>query len=185
MYLLSVNPVNAETELVMAEFISKKPTEICDNVFSEIGTRWMLITAYDTEKNRVNAMTASWGAMGVLWNRPVLIAFVRPQRYTYSLLEASDVCSACFLDGHREALKICGTKSGRDADKISESGLTPVELDGVWGFAEAGRVLKLRKLFVSDMKKESFLDPELLRNYPNDDYHRVYVYEIETVFEQE
>ena len=185
MYLLYAHSVNTETELRMAEFISKKPTEICDNVFSEIGNRWMLITAYDTENDRVNAMTASWGAMGVLWNRPVLIAFVRPQRYTYSLLEASDVCSACFLDGQREALKICGTKSGRDTDKISESGLTPVELEGIWGFAEAGRVLKLRKLFVSDMKKENFLDSALLRNYPENDYHRVYVYEIETVFEQE
>jgi flavin reductase (DIM6/NTAB) family NADH-FMN oxidoreductase RutF len=177
--------MNAEMELAMAKFVTRKPTEICDNVFSEIGTRWMLLTAYDEVNERVNAMTASWGAMGVLWNRPVLIAFVRPQRYTYGLLEASDVCSACFLNGQREALKICGTKSGRDTDKISESGLTPVELDGIWGFAEAGRVMKLRKLFVSDMKKENFLDPALLSNYPSEDYHRVYVYEIETVFEQE
>ena len=169
----------------MTEFVTKKPNDICANVFTEIGTRWMLITAYDNTQERVNAMTASWGAMGVLWNKPVLIAFVRPQRYTYGLLEESDFCSACFLDGHRDALRICGTKSGRDTDKISESGLTPVELDGVWGFAEAGRVLKLRKLFVSDMKKENFLDSSLLINYPSEDYHRVYVYEIVSVFEQE
>lgn len=168
----------------MAEFITKKPNELVENVFTEIGTRWMLITAFDEERQRVNAMTASWGAMGILWNRPVLIAFVRPQRHTYSLLEASDSCSACFLNGHRDALKLCGTKSGRDTDKIGESGLTPVELDGIWGFVEAGRVLKLRKLFVSDMKKENFLDPALLSNYPSEDYHRVYVYEIETVYEQ-
>ena len=169
----------------MAEFISKKPADICDNVFTEIGARWMLLTAYDSAQKRVNAMTASWGAMGVLWNRPVLIAFVRPQRYTYGLLEFSEYCSACFLNGCREALKICGTKSGREIDKIRESGLTPIELEGIWGFAEAGRILKLRKLFATDMKKEHFLDISLLSNYPSEDYHRIYVYEIETVFEQE
>lgn len=176
----------AEMERIMAKFIEKKPTGLSENVFYEIGTRWMLLTAYDPANDRVNAMTASWGGMGVLWNRPVLFAFVRPQRYTYGLLNDADVCSACFLeDGHRTALQICGTKSGRDTDKIAESGLTLVELGGVWGFEEALRVMKLKKLFVADMEKANFLDPALLKNYPEDDYHRVYVYEIETVYEKE
>ncbi|MBQ7828028.1 MAG: flavin reductase [Clostridia bacterium] len=170
----------------MPVFNEIKPTELSENVFSEIGNRWMLLTAYDPANGRVNAMTASWGGMGVLWNRPVLFAFVRPQRYTYGLLNHSDVCSACFLeDGHRPALQICGTKSGRDTDKIAESGLTPVELDGVWGFAEAIRVMKLKKLFVADMEKDHFIDPTLLKNYSAEDYHRVFVYEIETVYEKE
>lgn len=169
----------------MAEFVEKKPTELSENVFAEIGTRWMLLTAYDSERGRVNAMTASWGGMGVLWNRSVLFAFVRPQRHSYGLLNQAEFCSACFLeDGHRTALQICGTKSGRDTDKIRESGLTPVELGGVWGFDEAARVLKLRKLFVTDMKKENFIDPALLKNYSADDYHRIFVYEIETVYEK-
>ena len=169
----------------MAQFVLKKPTELSENVIEEIGSRWMLLTAYDPAHDRINAMTARWGGMGVLWNRPVLFAFVRPQRYTYGLLNDSDECSACFLeDGHRTALQICGTKSGRDTDKIAESGLTPVELDGVWGFQEALRVMKLKKLFVADMEKEHFLDQSLLKNYPTEDYHRVYVYEIETVYEK-
>ncbi len=169
----------------MTEFIVKRPTELSDNVFAEIGSRWMLLTAYDPQKNRVNAMTASWGGMGILWNRPVLFAFVRPQRYTYGLMNDADTCSACFLeDGNRTALQICGTKSGRDTDKIAESGLTPQEFDGVWGFAEAVRVMKLRKLFVTDMEKQHFIDPDLLKNYPTDDFHRIYVYEIEAVYEK-
>lgn len=169
----------------MAEFVTKKPSELSGNVFEEIGTRWMLLTAWDRQNGRVNAMTASWGGMGVLWNRPVLFAFVRPQRYTNGLLEETDICSACFLeDGHREKLKICGTQSGRDTDKIAASGLTPVDLSGVWGFAEASRVLKLRKLFVTNMEKQHFVDPTLLANYTAGDYHRVYVFEIETAYEK-
>lgn len=179
-------PHTAETEIVMADFIVKDPTELSENVFSQIGKRWMLLTAYDSAHGRVNAMTASWGGMGILWNRPVLFVFVRPQRYTYGLLNDAETCSACFLeDGHREALQICGTKSGRDTDKIAESKLNPIALDGVWGFGEAAHVMKLRKLFVTDMTKEQFLDPELLKNYPAEDYHRIYVYEIETVYEKQ
>ena len=169
----------------MANWIAKKPTELSGNVFDEIGTQWLLLTAWDEKQKRVNAMTASWGGMGILWNRPVLFAFVRPQRYTYELLESSDVCSACVLEaGNQEAYRICGTKSGRDTDKIAECNLNTVELDGVWGFEEASRVYRLRKLFVSDMKEEQFLDPSLLKNYPTKDYHRVYVYEIESAYEK-
>lgn len=169
----------------MAEWIMKQPTQLSGNVFDEIGTKWLLLTAWDGKQSRVNAMTASWGGMGILWNKPVLFAFVRPQRYTYELLEAADVCSACVLEeGNKEAYRICGTKSGRDTDKIAQGNLHPAELDGVWGFEEAARVYKLKKLLVSDLKEEQFLDSALLKNYPSKDYHRVYVFAIEGVYEK-
>ena len=57
-------------------------------------------------------------------------------------------------------------------------------LDGVWGFEEAARVYQLKKLFVSDMKEEQFLDTALLANYPTKDFHRVYVFAIEGVYEK-
>ena len=44
-----------------------------DNAIKAIGDDWMLITAYDKDNNKTNAMTASWGALGVLWNKPVCI----------------------------------------------------------------------------------------------------------------
>ena len=170
----------------MANWTSKKPTELSGNVFDEIGTQWLLLTAWDEKQDRVNAMTASWGGMGILWNRPVLFAFVRPQRYTYGLLEASELCSACVLEaGNQKAYSICGTKSGRDTDKIAQSDLHPVELDGVWGFEEAKRVYRLKKLLATDMKEEQFIDPAPLSNYPTKDFHRVYVYEILSAYEKE
>lgn len=169
----------------MAEWITKQPSALSGNVFEEIGTRWLLLTAWDDTNGRVNAMTASWGGLGVLWNLPVLFAFVRPQRYTYALLDHLNLCSVCVLEeGNKEAYRICGTQSGRDMDKIAESGLTPVELDGVWGFAQASKVYKLRKLFVSDMEEQNFLDPSLLKNYAAKDYHRMFVFEIESVYEK-
>lgn len=52
------------------------PNEIKDNFIELIGKEWMLVSAGDKEK--FNMMTASWGGVGVLWNRPVVFAlFVR------------------------------------------------------------------------------------------------------------
>ena len=61
------------------------PKTLTDNVFQLFDDRWTLITAGDRE--RCNTMTASWGGLGVLWNRPVATIYVRPQRYTYEFLE--------------------------------------------------------------------------------------------------
>ena len=49
------------------------PNEIKDNFIELIGKEWMLVSAGDKEK--FNMMTASWGGVGVLWNRPVVLAF--------------------------------------------------------------------------------------------------------------
>ena len=51
------------------------PNEIKDNFIELIGKEWMLVSAGDKEK--FNMMTASWGGVGVLWNRPVVFAFIR------------------------------------------------------------------------------------------------------------
>ena len=91
-----------------------------ENAISAIGDDWMLITVRDNENNRVNAMTASWGALGVLWNRPVCICFVRPERHTFKLLEENKTLSIAFLDkSRRDAYAVCGKES--DADLVPRS----------------------------------------------------------------
>ena len=77
---------------------------------------------------------------------------------------------------------MCGTKSGRDCDKLGEAGLTVSDAAGVPVINEAELVLVCRKLYVDDIKKECFLVPSLLANYPQEDYHRVYVCEIEGAY---
>ena len=61
-----------------------KPTEITDNVFKLLDKDWMLVTAGTLED--YNTMTASWGHMGIMWNLPIAIAWIRPQRYTYEFV---------------------------------------------------------------------------------------------------
>ena len=164
----------------MKKFIKAETDSLKGNVFDQIGSRWLLITAKDDKAGRYNAMTASWGCMGVLWNKPVCLLFVRPQRHTFRLMEENEVMSVNILeDGNRSAYGICGSKSGRDTDKIGESGLIPVDIDGVCAFEQSELVLSLRKLYVSDLKEDSFLDKAIPESvYGTKDFHRVYICEI-------
>ena len=154
------------------------PPQNLENVFKLIGQDWMLICAGD------NAMTASWGCMGVLWNKPVCVGFIRPQRHTYTLTESHDRLSVAFFDeDYRSALRYFGTKSGRDEDKFAATGLTcAYREDGVPYPAQARMVLFCRKLYTDVLRKDAFLDPALLAHYKAEDFHRMYVCEIEEVW---
>ena len=160
-----------------------------DGVFDLIGKEWMLITAKGRDEagnEVVNTMTASWGGFGFLWHRPVAFCFVRPQRYTYRFTEQAERFSLTFFEEkYREALRLCGTKSGRDMDKFEAAGLTPVEIDGVPAVREARLTLICRKLYIDTLKEEGFVDKTVLKNYAAGDYHRVYVVEIEQILESE
>ena len=151
----------------------------------EIGENWGLL-ASEKKDGRVNAMTVSYGGTGVLWRKPVAFLFVRPQRYTHEFIEENDRMSLSFFDrAYRPALTVCGRKSGRDCDKLSEAGLHPVKLGGGIGFEEANRVLILKKLYVSTFEKEKFLSEEALADYPAGDFHDVYICEIEKAYQKE
>ena len=107
------------------------PKELNQNVFSMIGEQWMLVTAGTAE--RCNTMTASWGGLGVLWGKPVATVYIRPQRYTLEFVEREDCFTLSFFgEEYRKALALCGSKSGRDVDKVKECGFTVAELDGKW-----------------------------------------------------
>ena len=86
--------------------------ENIENVIERIGKDWMLICTRDEENGRTNAMTASWGAMGVLWNKNICICFVRPERHTHKLLGENETFSIAFMgEMYREALRFCGKES--------------------------------------------------------------------------
>jgi len=161
----------------MRGFREIDPKEI-ENAVKLIGTDWMLITAADDDK--VNTMTASWGCLGVLWNKSVCVAFIRPQRYTCEFVEKSNTVSFSFFDEkYRDALRFCGAHSGRCSDKFERTGLS-YEFDGDTPVIEQAKlILECRKLYSDTLKKENFIVPELLANYKDDDFHRVYICEIE------
>lgn len=144
-----------------------------------IGDKWMLVAAGDREK--FNMMTASWGSMGFLWNKPVVMVFVRPQRYTFEFTEKRDMFTLTFFDErYRQALNVCGSVCGKEVDKVKESGLTPYFTEtGNPAFEEASLVLECRKLYTDFLEEEAFLDRKIVdAQYKEKDFHKMYVAEI-------
>ena len=161
------------------------PQELNKNPFDLIGKQWAMITTKSAD-GRVNTMTASWGGVGVLWNKPVTYIFLRPQRYTRELMDASETFSACFLpDSYRKELQYCGSHTGREVDKLAICGFEAVTLDNTPVLAQAEIAITCRKLFRQKFDPESFVDPSIdAANYPNKDYHFFYVGEILGVYQK-
>jgi len=161
------------------------PKTLDKNVFSAIGDQWMLITA-GTAKH-CNAMTASWGGMGVIWGRPAATCYIRPQRYTKIFLDREEYYTISFFgEEYRKALSLCGSKSGRDTDKIRECGFTVQAAEcGAPYFEEAELVLICRKRFAQPMDPDNM--PQEIKDkwYPKEDYHTMYIGEIVEVLAKE
>lgn len=154
-----------------------------ENSIKTVGDDWMLITVKDEESGKVNAMTASWGAFGVLWNKPVCICFIRPERYTYKLMEKEKSFSIAFLGKDmRSALAFCGRESGAKVDKLTACGLNTVVIDGVPVIEEAKTALVCHVLYEGDLVKDEFVDKSLLSNYETGGYHRMFVCEIKSAY---
>lgn len=166
-------------KITLPDGFEKIAPEELDNVFKLIGKEWMLICAPD-ERWGAGGMTASWGCFGVLWGKPVCVCFIRPQRHTFGLVEASDRISVNFFgDGFRRELTYFGRQSGRDTNKAADMGMKTEFCGDYPYFTDAKAVLLCKKLYADDLKKAHFIDKELLGHYPEDDFHRVYVCEIE------
>lgn len=164
-------------------FIEIRPEQIEENVFRLIGYDWMLITAGTI--NHYNTMTASWGAFGVLWDKPVCFCFIRPSRYTFEFMEKHNTFTLSFFDeSYRRVLEYCGSQSGRHVNKIERCGLTPVEAQNrsVY-FQEARLVIECCKLYFQDVNPSAFLAETLATIYPQQDYHRMYIGEIVRVLQ--
>ena len=130
------------------------PEQLQRSVFTMIGKEWLLITA--KKGNQVNTMTASWGGMGILWNKQVAFIFIRPQRYTKEFVDASDTLSLSFYDeSYRKQLSYLGTVSGRDEDKIKKANLHITFDEDTPYFEEANTILIGRKLFTQQLYRSS------------------------------
>lgn len=157
-------------------------SQLNENIFELIGEEWMLVTA--ERQGKVNMMTASWGALGVFWNKPAATIYMRQSRYTKEFIDSSERFSLCFFESqYRRMLGMCGTKSGRDIDKIKESALTLKSVDGVPYFEEARMVFVCKKIFNQKMERSGFMEEEPFnKNYTNGDFHQLYIAEIEKIY---
>ncbi len=161
--------------------IEIKPAELSIRICRAWNEDWFLLTCGDYGARRFNTMTVAWGGLGIMWGRSIATVVVRPTRYTYEFIEQyPDFTLSLFGPEHRDALTLLGSKSGRDGDKIAESGLTPVpgQLTGSPAFDEAELILECRTIYSQDFVPSRFVDPTIDENYPLKDYHRMYFGEI-------
>ena len=168
----------------MRDFNEINIKDIKINPFEEIGNSWMLITA--KKESEVNTMTASWGALGIMWGKPVSFIGIRPQRYTKKFVDYSDNFSICFFDGnYKEKLEYLGKVSGKNENKIDKSGLTLIDYNNVPIFAETKLALICKKLYSQELDSNCFIEKNLDNIwYKNKDYHTMYISEIITVIEK-
>lgn len=146
---------------------------------------WCLITVND--HGRVNTMTASWGGLGTLWNQPIATIFVRPTRFTHELLKNEKSFTISFFEKkYKPALSYLGSVSGRETDKIKESGLTLVQDERRDTFEEAVMVIRCSVLYEDVIKPECFIVDGLEEKvYPKKDYHTMYIARIQEILVKE
>jgi len=163
------------------------PMDFTLQPFRQWDKGWFALAAGDFSAGKFNAMTVSWGSMGIMWGRPFAQAVVRPTRFTHRFTEEFDNFTLCaFPEKYRDALNLLGSKSGRDVDKIALSGLTPVASQHISSpaFAEAELILECGKIYADHIDPAGFLDPTIAQNYSGD-YHRVYFGQILRIFGEE
>jgi len=142
---------------------------------------WILLTAGDYSARKFNTMAVGWGSLGVMWGKPFVQVVVRPVRHTHEFISGYETFTVCaFPDACRDAVQLLGSKSGRDGDKIAESGLTPMAsaIVAAPGFAEAELIIECRKIYRSIIDPRGFLDQDIDRHYPLKDYHGVFFGEV-------
>ncbi len=151
-------------------------------VFEAFDKDWALVTAGTPE--HFNTMTISWGGLGTLWGKRVATVYVKPLRYTHSFLDANEYFTLSFFaPEHRPALGLLGSRSGRDGDKVGQSGLHAKALGASVGFEEARLTLLCKKIYRQDMILET-MPPEAVETYYREEApHTMFIGEVLDILE--
>ncbi|MBQ8995112.1 MAG: flavin reductase [Oscillospiraceae bacterium] len=151
--------------------------DFCSKPFDLFNRGWALVTAGNEES--FNTMTVSWGSMGTLWNKPIITVYVKPIRYTSEFLKREEFFTVSTYGNEcKKALALLGDKSGRDCDKVSESGLTPLFLENGVTFEEAQCTFVCKKIYAAPFIAE--LVPEFAHEkyYTDEEEHIVFIGEV-------
>lgn len=152
-------------------------TEYKINPFDKFNHDWALVTAGN--KDHFNSMTISWGSMGTLWNKSIVTIYIRPDRYTFSFLKESDTFTVSFYDdNYKKELLMFGRNSGRDMDKVKESGFTPLILEDGITYQEAKETFVLKKIYMEQMNKDLFPEDALKIYERNAPAHYIIIGEV-------
>ena len=127
---------------------------------------------------QVDTMTIGWGTMGIQWGKPIFIAYVRESRYTKTLVDKNPefTINVPYGEYDKSILGFCGTKSGRDTDKIKELGLHLEEGEtvSVPAVRELPLTLECKVIYKQEQIKEAIAPDALARYYPEGDFHTAY-----------
>lgn len=158
------------------------PNQIPGNIIKMLSDDWMLVTAGSPQA--FNMMTASWGGLGTLYGKPVAFCFINPARHTYQVMEKDDTYTLTFYtEAYRDALKYCGTHSGKNEDKVKESGLTPVTTPGgAQAFSQAWLIIECRKLISQSLNTGAITDDAIRNKWSKGEPHKMYIGEIVNVW---
>ena len=131
--------------------------------------------------NPPNPMTIGWGTLGEIWHMPIFTVLVRPTRHTFGLMEQAKDFTVCVLsDRHKKHLALCGTKSGRDMDKIKVCGFTLAKSTHILTPYIAESIIHYECRIVHKHRLDpASLDPAIdTKYYQAKDWHMVYYGEI-------
>ena len=146
-----------------------------NEILQAVGKGVLMTTKAD---GQVDTMTIGWGAMGIQWGKPIFIAYVRESRYTKSLVDKNPefTINVPYGEYDKSILGFCGTKSGRDTDKIKELGLHLEEGEtvSVPAIRELPLTLECKVIYKQEQIKEAIAPDALARYYPEGDFHTAY-----------
>jgi len=130
-----------------------------------------------------NVMTIGWASVGVIWGLPVMVVLVRPSRYTYQFIESSGVFTVNVpTQAMRPYVNMCGTKSGRDVDKLADVPTSMGQRVNAVVLQECPLVYECTVVHTNDVIPQNLVPHVARRAYPRGDYHRVYYGQIVGAF---
>ena len=163
-----------------------KIVAVIDPIVAMRKDNWYLVSAMNKE-GKTNALTAAWGALGNVCEKKTAIVYIRPQRYTKRFMDESGRFTMTYFDFEKygKALGYMGSHSGEhEPDKIQNSGLHLVKVDGQPTYEEGKYVLICKIFFHQQLGPENFADESIRdSNFPDQDYSVMYIAEIENAYE--
>lgn len=174
-------PVSTASSATLAGFKQTTADKIPGNIIKLLNEATLITSG---SGDNVNVMTASWGGLGVFWEKPVSFCFLNPQRYSVTTMDKGDYYTISFYtEAYKDALQYCGSTSGRNENKIKGSGLTPIKTpSGSTAFAEAWMIFECRKLIAQPLSQDAIADQEAAKKWNKNGLHKMYIGEILNVW---
>ena len=170
------------------QYKSVSADDFDENIFNLVSKDWTVITAGE----QPNSMVASWGGVGIMFNKPVTWCFLRANRYTLEKIKETGIYTMCYFpEQHKGDIMAFGTKSGRNTDKMAQTKLTPMTTpEGAPAYKEAKIIIECKLIAAPTVSKDEFYTEEgkefLQGGYDEaKDWHKLVYGEITNIYIKE